>query len=65
MEFPYEKDNKERSPFEHYLNEYQKIDPKETAERCGIEYNEEKQQFHVRLMGYRYQIGRASCRERV
>ena len=56
MEFPYEKDNKERIPFEHYLNEYQKIDPKETAERCGIEYNEEKQQFHVRLMGYRYLV---------
>ena len=54
MEFPYEKDNKERIPFEHYLSEYQKIDPKEAAERCGVEYDEEKQQFHVRLMGYSY-----------
>lgn len=35
MEFPYEKDNKERIPFEHYLSEYQKIDPKEAAERCA------------------------------
>ena len=56
MEFPYEKDNKERIPFEYYLNEYQKINPKEAAERCGIEYDEEKQQFHVRLMGYHYLV---------
>lgn len=56
MEFPYEKDNKERIPFEHYLNEYRKIDPKEAAERCGVEYDEERQQFHIRLMGYRYLV---------
>ena len=56
MEFPYEKDNKERIPFEHYLSEYQKLDPKEAAERCGVEYDEERQQFHIRLMGYRYLV---------
>ncbi|HIT67221.1 MAG TPA: DUF3786 domain-containing protein [Candidatus Merdisoma merdipullorum] len=56
MDFPYEKDNKERIPFEHYLNEYRKIDPKEAAERCGVEYDEERQQFHIRLMGYRYLV---------
>ncbi len=56
MDFPYEKDNKERIPFEHYLNEYRKIDPKEVAERCGVEYDEERQQFHIRLMGYRYLV---------
>ena len=27
MEFPYEKDNKERIPLEHYLEEYRKADP--------------------------------------
>lgn len=54
MEFPYEKDNKERIPLEHYLEEYRKIDPKEAALRCGVEYDEEKQQFHIRLMGYSY-----------
>ena len=54
MEFPYEKDNKERIPLTHYLEEYQKIDPKEAALRCGVEFDEEKQQFHVRLMGYSY-----------
>lgn len=56
MDFPYEKDNKERIPFEHYLNEYRKIDPKEAAERCGVEYDEERQQFHIRLMGYHYLV---------
>ena len=56
MDFPYEKDNKERIPFEHYLSEYQKLDPKEAAKRCGVEYDEERQQFHIRLMGYRYLV---------
>ena len=56
MDFPYEKDNKERIPLEHYLSEYRNIDPKEAAERCGVEYDEEKQQFHIRLMGYRYLV---------
>ena len=56
MEFPYEKDNKERIPFEHYLSEYQKLDPKEAAKRCGVEYDEERQQFYIRLMGYRYLV---------
>ncbi len=56
MEFPYEKDNKERIPLEHYLSEYRKLDPKEAAERCGVEYDEERGQFHIRLMGYRYLV---------
>ena len=56
MDYPYEKDNKERIPLEHYLSEYRNIDPKEAAERCGVEYDEEKQQFHIRLMGFRYLV---------
>lgn len=56
MEFPYEKDNKERIPLEHYLEEYRRIDPKEAALRCGVVYDEETKQFHIRLMGYRYLI---------
>mgnify|MGYP002796487363 FL=1 len=56
MDFPYEKDNKEQIPLEHYLSEYRNIDPKEAAERCGVEYDEEKQQFHIRLMGFRYLV---------
>jgi hypothetical protein len=56
MELPYEKDNKERIPLEHYLEEYRRIDPKEAALRCGVEYDEEKSQFHIRLLGKRYLI---------
>lgn len=56
METPYEKDNLERVPFEHYLKDYQALDPKEAAVRCGVEYDEEKGQFHIRLMGYRYLV---------
>lgn len=56
IEVPYEKDNKERIPFEHYLEEYSKIDPKEAAERCQVPYDEDTQQFHIRLMGYSYLV---------
>lgn len=56
IEVPYEKDNKERIPFEHYLEEYRRIDPKEAAERCQVQYDEETQQFHIRLMGYSYLV---------
>ncbi|MCI8599487.1 MAG: DUF3786 domain-containing protein [Lachnospiraceae bacterium] len=56
MELPYEKDNKERVPLEHYLEEYRNIDPKEAALRCDVPYDEERQQFHIRLMGYHYLV---------
>ena len=56
MEFPYEKDNKERIPLEHYLEEYRQIDPKEAALRCGVTYDEERQQFQIRLMGCSYAV---------
>ena len=32
----YEKDSKERLPWEHYLSQYQESDPKEIAARLGI-----------------------------
>lgn len=56
IDVPYEKDNKERIPLEHYLEEYRKIDPKEAAERCRVQYDEETRQFHIRLMGYSYLV---------
>ena len=36
MQVRYEKDNKERIPFEHYLEEFAAIDPKEAAARVGV-----------------------------
>ena len=50
MNLEYEKDNLERVPFEYYLAEYQKLDPKEVEERCGFPYDEEKQEFTVRFL---------------
>ena len=34
----YEKDSKERLPWEHYLSQYRDADPKEIATRLGISY---------------------------
>lgn len=48
--------NKEEKPFEYYLEKYEKLNPKEVSERCNIPYDEEKQEFLVRLMGYEYGI---------
>lgn len=48
--------NKEEVPFEYYLEKYEKLDPKEVAERCNILYDEDKKEFHLRLMGYEYAV---------
>lgn len=56
MEFNYDKDSKERIPYEHYLARYQNGDPDEIAERTGIPYDPEKKVFTLRLMGTEYQI---------
>ena len=37
----YEKDSKERMPWEHYLELYAKADPKEITSRLSIPYDEE------------------------
>ena len=58
MEFPYEKDNKERIPLEHYLEEYRQIEPKEAASRCGIEYDGEKRHLTGGLSGVRPSSGK-------
>ncbi len=57
MELNYDKDSKERIPYEHYMELYRQADPQEISERCEIPYDEEKQQFLVRLMGVSYRIG--------
>ena len=52
----YGKDSKERLPWEHYLSQYQKADPKEIAERLGISYDEEQKYFTLKFLGTVYQI---------
>lgn len=39
----YEKDSKERMPWEHYTQEFAAADPKEIASRLSIPYDEETQ----------------------
>ena len=43
----YAKDNKERMPWEHYLNEFKKLDPVEVSNRVKIPYNEETQNYEA------------------
>ena len=52
----YEKDSKERLPWEHYLSQYRDADPKEIATRLGISYNEEEKYFTLKFLGTVYQI---------
>jgi hypothetical protein len=57
MNIEYEKDNKERVPFEHYKEEYVKKDPMEISSRTGFPYSEEKQCFTVTFLGKDYEVG--------
>ena len=50
------KNNKDEVPFEHYLEQYRKLDPQEAADRCGLEYDPEKGGFAVRMMGIDYRV---------
>ncbi len=56
MNFDYEKDNKERIPYEHYLELFQKADPLVISDRTQIPYDEERKIFTLRLMGSTYEI---------
>ena len=47
----YEKDNKERMPWEHYLKEFQEKDPTEIAERLNIPYDENNHQLTLKFLG--------------
>lgn len=52
----YEKDSKERMPWEHYLEEYKKADPYEISERLSISYDETEKGFELPFLGSIYQI---------
>ena len=52
----YEKDSKERMPWEHYMEEYKNADPAEIAQRLEIPYDEEKKVFTLTMLGTEYQI---------
>lgn len=52
----YEKDSKERMPWEHYMAEYRAADPKEIAGRLSIPYDEEKKMFTLIFLGTEYSV---------
>ena len=56
MEVGYEKDSKERLPFEHYLKAYQDLNPEHISQRTGIPYDSKTGSFTLRLMGVTYRI---------
>ena len=52
----YEKDSKERMPWEHYTEEFGKADPAEIARRLSIPYDEEKKELTLKFLGSVYHI---------
>lgn len=56
MNLDYEKDNKERVPFEHYKAEYEGKDPLEISSRTGFPYSEETHSFNVWFLGKEYRV---------
>lgn len=52
----YEKDSKERMPWEHYLKEFQEKDPTEIAKRLDIPYDESNHQLTLKFLGTVYHI---------
>ena len=56
MDFPYEKDSKERMPYEHYMEIYRGLNPEDISSRANIPYNAESRTFTLRLMGVTYQV---------
>lgn len=52
----YEKDSKERMPWEHYMEQYQHADPLEISKRLGIPYDEESGVFTLKFLGTVYHI---------
>lgn len=56
MDFGYEKDSKERLPFEHYMEIYKSLDPKSISVRTGIPYDSTSQLFTLTFMGVTYTV---------
>lgn len=52
----YEKDSKERMPWEHYTEEFAKVDPAEIAGRLSLPYDEEKKELTLKFLGSVYYI---------
>ena len=56
MNLVYDKDNKERVPFEHYLEEYKTKDPLEISARTGFPIFRRRSLFRYSFFGKEYRI---------
>lgn len=54
MAIDFEKNNKDRLPYLHYLELYGAKDPAEIAERCALQYDPAEKTFALGMMGERY-----------
>lgn len=61
MKIEYEKDNKERVPFEYYLEEFRVLDPEEAAKRTGAPWHEDTKEFEVRMMQKTFLVKWPEC----
>lgn len=52
----YEKDSKERMPWEHYKEQYSASDPGQIAQKLGIPFDEDTKMFTLAFLGTEYQI---------
>ncbi|MDD3277385.1 MAG: DUF3786 domain-containing protein [Lachnospiraceae bacterium] len=56
MDFGYEKDSKERMPFEHYIEIFRGQNPEDISVRTGIPYNSEEKTFTLTFLGVTYTV---------
>jgi len=56
MDFGYDKDNKEKIPFEHYLELYKGADPHEISGRTAVPFDEARNIFNLWLLGSQYEV---------
>lgn len=61
MKIEYEKDNKERIPFEHYLEEFRALQPLEAAARTGVIWHADTQEFELRMMQKTFLVKWPEC----
>lgn len=56
MAVDFEKNNKDRLPYLHYLELYAQKDPAEIAQRCRLKYDPQTKAFEIGLMQQRYSV---------
>lgn len=56
MTLNYEKDNKERMPYEYYLEQFAKVDPIENANRLEIAFDLDTKRFMLAFLGSNYYV---------